>query len=130
MTNIIQKGKNILNKEDSKETCNYQKLESIEESTNNDNNFQSKSLKLCEDNNNNLVINDIKLRKGKKKAEKSVIISNNIQVIQVENWKKYNIVQNMDPNLNFMNENNNNFEQNVNERKKKQKDEVKCCLIS
>ena len=110
MTNIIQKEKNILNKKDSKETSNTQKLECTEESTNNDNNFQSKSLKFFEDNNNNLVINDVKLGKGKKKAEKSVIISNNIQVIQVENWKKYNIVQNMEPNLNFTNENNNNSE--------------------
>ena len=129
MTNIIQKEKNILNKKDSKETSNTQKLECTEESTNNDNNFQSKSLKFFDDN-NNLIINDLKLGKGKKKKEKSVIISNSIQVIQVENWKKYNMVQNMDPNLNFMNENNNNLEQDINERKKKQKDEVKCCLIN
>ena len=129
MTNIIQKEKNIINKKDSKETCKSLKLEIIEESTNNDNNFQSKSLKFFDDN-NNLIINDVKLGKGKKKKEKSVIISNSIQVIQVENWKKYNMVQNMDPNLNFMNEINNNLEQDINERKKKQKDEVKCCLIN
>ena len=74
-------------------------------------------------------MNGTKIGKELKKVEKNVVISNKVQVIQVENWKEYNLLQNVEPNLNFMNQNENK-EENDENREKKQKDDIKCCLIN
>ena len=68
-----------------------------------------------------------------KKITKNVNISENVYVIQVESWKKYNLEQNVEPNMNlFLNSSNGdvNKEQSKNGKNKRKKDEVKCtCLI-
>ena len=132
MSKNQKKENGLLKKEDSKDTSKSQTLVYKEESTNNE---QSKNLKFFDntDNNNNsnsnLIMNGTKIGKEHKKVEKNVVISNKVQVIQVENWKEYNLLQNVEPNLYFMNQNENK-EENDENRKKKQKDDIKCCLIN
>ena len=131
MSKNQKKENGLLKKEDSKDTSKSQTLVYKEESTNNE---QSKNLKFFDNtninsSNSNLIMNGTKIGKEHKKVEKNVVISNKVQVIQVENWKEYNLLQNVEPNLNFMNQNENK-EENDENRKKKQKDDIKCCLIN
>ena len=76
-----------------------------------------------------------KIGQKPKKITKNVNISDNVYIIQVESWKKYNLEQNADPNMNlFLSPINEdvNKEQNKNgkNKTKRKKEEVKCsCLI-
>ena len=78
---------------------------------------------------------EFKIGKNNKKAVKNVNISDNIHVIQVECWKKYNLEQNVEPNINLFNLNNGDISKDeTNDSKKNIKRnsnaDVKCsCLI-
>ena len=110
----------LLNNEEIKNSAKLTQFEDKEEGQNNQNNTQKLNL-FDKDINNN---NDIKIGKENKKNLKNVIISDNIHVIPVENWKKYNSEQNLEPNFNFINEDSNKI------AKRNQKDDVKCsCLL-
>ena len=79
---------------------------------------------------------ELKIGKNNKKAAKNVNISDNIHIIQVESWKKYNLEQSVEPNINFfVNQNNTDLsKEETNGSKKNVKRssdaDVKCtCLI-
>ena len=116
----------LINNDDSKNINKINPLELTEDKNSNDNKMHKLNLKSFEesiDNNNN----DIELEKDNKKLPKNVMISDNVHVIQVESWKKYNQLQNMEPNLGFfgMNDDDGN-----NKKKRNTKDDVRCgCLI-
>ena len=95
--------------------------------TNNNTNLQKLNLKSLDDTSNNNI--DIEIAKKNKGQPKNVIISNDIHVIQVESWKKYNSQQNMEPNLNIINNETSNENDNK-KTKRDQKNDTKCsCLI-
>ena len=82
---------------------------------------------------------EFKIGKNNKKPNKNVNISDNIHIIQVECWKKYNLEQSVEPNINFFGNQNNlnngdiNKEENNDSNKnikRNSKADVKCsCLI-
>ena len=83
-------------------------------------------------NNNISNNNQLEETKEKKKQPKSVKILNNVHVIQVENWKKYNVEQNLEPNFDLLNNGINDINnKNENNRVKGYKNgDAKCtCLI-
>ena len=112
----------IIEKEDTQ-------LESKIESNNN----KKLELKTAEEKESNNEVFDIGQKS--KKIKKNVNISENVYIIQVESWKKYNLEQNIEPNMNYFLSSSNedvNKEQSKNgkNKTKRKKDEVKCtCLI-
>ena len=84
---------------------------------------------------NNTEEKDYKINKEfkigrNKKTIKNVNISDNVHVIQVESWKKYNLEQSAEPNINFFNFNNGDNNDYKNNIKKNSKVDIKCtCLL-
>ena len=131
MTKNKEKENILLNNEDSK---NINPLDITEDKNSNNNKIHKLNMKSSNegtDNNNNNNNNDIEIGKDNKKLPKNVLISENVHVIQVESWKKYNQLQNMEPNLGLLNINDDsNNDGNNNKVKRNTKDDVKCsCLI-
>ena len=114
---------NCLKTEESTHSGKLTKLE-----TNNNTNFTQKlNLKSLDDTSNNNI--GIEITKKNKGQPKNVIISDDVHIIQVESWKKYNSIQNMEANLNLINNESSNENDNK-KTKRVQKDDIKCsCLI-
>jgi hypothetical protein len=118
--------KKLLNSQESIQSAQISKLE-----TNyiDNNNLKKLSLKSPDNNSNNNDNNDIDMSKKNKGQAKNVMISENVHVIQVESWKKYNIQQNMEPNMDLLNYENSD-ENEDNKKKRNTNDDVKChCLV-
>ena len=129
MSKNKKKENNLINNDDSKNINKINPLELTEDKNSNDNKMHKLNLKSFEesiDNNNN----DIELEKDNKKLPKNVMISDNVHVIQVESWKKYNQLQNMEPNLGLLGINDDSNNDGNNKVKRNTKDDVRCgCLI-
>ena len=143
MTKVEEKTESIPNNIDISDSSHFTKIDSkidIKADSNNNTKIQKLNLKSDENagNNNNLII---KLGKNKKQV-KNVIISDNVDIIQVESWKKYNFEQSVEPNIALfmgsknedVNKEENNSKANSNninnDDKKYNKEDVKCtCLI-
>ena len=98
------------------------------------NNNKKLELKTAEEKGSNNEF--FKIGQKSKKLTKNVNISDNVHIIQVECWKKYNLEQNVEPNMNFFSPNpineDVNKEQSINgiNKTRRKKDEVKCtCLL-
>ena len=119
-------------KEDNIDSFNSSKFTKSESKTD----INNKKLELKNQEEKDYNINEeFKIGKNNKKAVKNVNISDNIHVIQVECWKKYNLEQNVEPNINLFNLNNGDISKDeTNDSKKNIKRssnvDVKCsCLI-
>ena len=125
MSKNKKKENNLINNEDSKNINKINPLELTEDKNSNDNKMHKLNLKSLDESIDNN--NDIELVKDNKKLPKNVMISDNVHVIQVESWKKYNQLQNMEPNLGFLGMND---DDGNNKKKRNTEDDVKCgCLI-
>ena len=97
------------------------------------NNNKKLELKTAEENKSNNEV--FKIGRKAKNLTKKVNISENVHVIQVESWKKYNLEQMVEPNMNlyinFISEDENKEQsKNGKNKNKRKKNEVKCsCLI-
>ena len=118
--------------EDNIDSFNSSKFTKSESKTD----INNKKLELKNQEEKDYNINEeFKIGKNNKKAVKNVNISDNIHVIQVECWKKYNLEQNVEPNINLFNLNNGDISKDeTNDSKKNIKRnsnaDVKCsCLI-
>ena len=120
-------------KEDNIDSVNSSKFTKSESKTD----INNKKLELKNPEEKDYNINEeFKIGKNNKKAAKNVNISDNIHIIQVECWKKYNLEQNVEPNINlFGNPNigNINKEETDDSKKNSRRNsnvDVKCtCLI-
>ena len=129
MTKNKEKENILMNNEDSKNINQINPLDITEDKNSNDNKINKLKMKSLDENidNNNI---DIKIGKDNKKLPKNVMISEDVHVIQVENWKKYNQLQNMEPNLGLLNINDDSNNDGNNKVKRNTKDDVKCsCII-
>ena len=112
---------NGLKNEDSTHSGKLIKLE-----TDNNKNLQKLNLKSLDNASNSNIDNEI--TKKNKGQPKNVIISNDVHIIQIESWKKYNSMENIEENLNLINNESSN--ENDIKTKRNQKDDVKCsCFI-
>ena len=128
MTKNKEKENFLLNNEDSNNINKINPLEVTEDKNSNDNKMNKLNMKSLDENINN--DNDIEIGKDNKKMQKNVMISDNVYVIQVESWKKYNQLQNMEPNLGLLNINDDSNNDGNSKVKRNTKDDVKCgCLI-
>ena len=125
--------KNDKEKEDNIDSFNSSKFTKSESKID----INNKKLELKNPEEKDCNINeDFKIGKNNKKAVKNVNISDNIHVIQVECWKKYNLEQSVEPNINFFGNLNNgdiNKEETNDSKKNIRRNsnvDVKCtCLI-
>ena len=83
-------------KEDNIDSVNSSKFTKSESKT--DINNKKLDLKNPEEKDYN-INQEFKIGKNNKKVSKNVNISDNIHIIQVECWKKYNLEQNVEPNI-------------------------------
>ena len=122
-----EKENNLLNNEDLGNINKINPLDNTEDKNYNDNKIHKLNMKSLDES----IDNDINIRIGKdNKIPKNVMISNDVHVIQVESWKKYNQLQNMEPNLGLLNINDDSNNDGNNRVKRNTKDDVKCsCLI-
>ena len=128
MTKNKEKENNLLNNEDLKNINKINPLDVTEDKNYNDNKMHKLNMKSFDESIDNN--NDIKMRKDNKKLPKNVMISDDVHIIQVESWKKYNQLQNMEPNLGLLNINDDSNNDRNNKFKRNTKDDVRCsCLI-
>ena len=120
-------------KEDNMDSFNSSKFTKSESKTD----INNKKLELKNPEEKNCIINEeTKIGKNNKKPIKNVNISDNIHIIQVECWKQYNLMQNVEPNIYLFGNPNNgdiNKEENNDNKKNIRRNsnaDVKCtCLI-
>ena len=128
MTKNKEKENILLNNEDSKNINKINPLEVTEDRNTNDNKIHKLNMKSSDESIDNN--NDNEIGKDNKKLPKNVLISDNVHVIQVESWKKYNQLQNMEPNLGLLGINDDSNNDGNNKVKRNTKDDVRCgCLI-
>ena len=112
-------------------TENIEKEDTQLESRIESNNNKKLELKTAEEKESNNEV--FKIGQEAKKLSKNVNISENVHVIQIESWKKYNLEQNVEPNMNyFLNPEDVDKEKSkkVKNKSKRKIGEVKCtCLI-
>ena len=128
MTKNKEKENILLNNEDSKNINKINPLEVTEDRNTNDNKIHKLNMKSSDESIDNN--NDNEIGKDNKKLPKNVLISDKVHVIQVESWKKYNQLQNMEPNLGLLGINDDSNNDGNNKVKRNTKDDVRCgCLI-